>query len=288
MIRLYLLGEKALYVLRGFNHKHIEWISEVIVGRDSSVINDYAREIEIECKTKGIQCFTRGKEPLLKSKYSIAIGWRWLMDTKNENLIIFHDSLLPKLRGFNPLVTALIHGHSQIGVTAIIASEEYDKGPIISQKARYIHYPIKIAKAIALMGSLFVELFFEMFDKLVSGNLETVQQIEQDASYSLWRDELNYFIDWKRSAEDIKRFIDAVGYPYKGAKTNMDNQVVRILDSEVYPDVLIDNREPGKVIFKKGDEMVIVCGNGLLLVKELYNDSLSERIRTNKFRIRFF
>ena len=47
-------------------------------------------------------------------------------------MIIFHDSLLPKYRGFAPLVNSLINQEKEIGVTAIKASQNYDEGDTVT------------------------------------------------------------------------------------------------------------------------------------------------------------
>ena len=45
------------------------------------------------------------------------------MIKNSENLIVFHDSLLPKYRGFAPLVSQLINGEEYLGVTAIFTND---------------------------------------------------------------------------------------------------------------------------------------------------------------------
>ena len=75
----------------------------------------------------------------------VAIGWRFLLPLElNEKLtipiIVFHDSLLPKYRGFAPTPTAMMCGETTVGVTALFASEKVDQGDIIWQKE--IHVPI--------------------------------------------------------------------------------------------------------------------------------------------------
>ena len=64
--------------------------------------------------------------------FKFAIGWKWIIDNTSQ-LIVLHDSLLPKYRGFSPLVNSLINGDTLTGVTALFASSEYDKGEIIEQ-----------------------------------------------------------------------------------------------------------------------------------------------------------
>lgn len=60
----------------------------------------------------------------------------------------------------------------------------------------------------------------EIFITLLSGKtLTSIAQEEALASYSLWRDEDDYLINWKNDSNDILNFINAVSSPYKGAAT---------------------------------------------------------------------
>jgi methionyl-tRNA formyltransferase len=52
----------------------------------------------------------------------------------------------------------------------------------------------------------------------------------------------------------------------------MDGTLVRIFDADCLEEVNIVNRAPGKVLFKHADGLVIVCGSGLLKVKDFYGD----------------
>ena len=286
MIRLYTLGYKGFYALSKLNNNQRMFISEVVIAKDKSVQNDYFKETIDFCEKNEIVFYERGKEINSNSEYSIAIGWRWLIND-NKKLLVFHDSLLPKYRGFNPLVSALINGDSEIGLTALLASEEYDRGSIIGQKKTRINYPIKINVAIENISELYSQLLMEIIEKVEQKNLVAIEQIEANATYSLWRDEEDYSIDWSDTAENIKRFIDSVGFPYNGAKTIVDNQTIRIFDSSIEEDVIIENRCPGKVIFKRENNFVITCGKGLLNVTSFYDELGNAIDFTNKFRIRF-
>lgn len=285
MINLYLLGLKGFSALKGLEESNLLNINEVIVGRDNNVKNDYANDIINFCQRRNIKWKERNCAEN-NGNFKIAIGWRWLIkDTKN--LIVFHDSILPKYRGFNPLVSALINGDSQIGVTALQAAEDYDTGAIISQETIEISYPVKIQEAIELTSNLYISILNKVIKKILSNNLEGEPQDESKATYSLWRDEDDYYIDWNLSSEEIKRSIDALGYPYKGACTNLNGKLVRILDAKCIDDVKIENRTAGKVIFKRGDSFVIVCGSGLLEVDSFYDEEDKLIDLTSKFRLRF-
>ena len=65
------------------------------------------------------------------------------------------------------------------------------------------------------------------------------KQNHSNATYSLWRSQEDYFIDWSQSATQIKRFIDSVSFPYSGACTSINNITYRVLEGEVIDDVII-------------------------------------------------
>jgi methionyl-tRNA formyltransferase len=200
-----------------------------------------------------------------------------------------HDSLLPKYRGFAPLVNCLVNGEKKVGVTALFASEEYDRGDIIAQRSITITYPVKINDAINLIAECYKGLVEEVGKKITEGQtIEAIKQNEADASYSLWLDDNDYDIDWNKDAYDLKRFIDAVGFPYSGAATYIDDKKFRIVEAEALPDLAVENRKPGKIIFIENEKPIVVCGKGLLKIISLVEDGTTqEMLPLKRFRIRF-
>ncbi len=289
-ITLYLMTLKGYKVLMSLiDNGFRSMISEVIIGEDKNIDNDYANEMHALCKKSGINCFDRNDKCCISSNYSIAISWRWLIPSNNSRLIVLHDSILPRYRGFAPLVNMLINKEEEIGVSAIFASEEYDKGEIIAQSSTKISYPITISQAIDLISNNYNELVIEIFNTLAKGNeLKSVPQNEDLASYSLWRNEDDLLINWQQDSTDILNFINSVSRPYKGAATFINGkQKIRILEADIEPDVRIENRDVGKVIFLKNKYPIIVCGSGLLKLKRVVNDNTKEDMLPFKnFRIR--
>lgn len=288
MINVFVIGKKGLDSLSGLDAALYVKINAIVVGQDSGVVNDYSAQIVALAQQQNIRCFlrTNADETLLsQAQLNIAIGWRWLIALERP-LVVFHDSILPKYRGFNPLVSALINGDTQIGVTALLGTDEFDKGDIIGQRILDINYPIKIEQAIDLLSKEYALLLQEVISNFDAEIPQGIPQDESKATFSLWRDEDDYRIDWSKDSTAIKRMIDAVGFPYKGAATIMDGETVRIFDATVVSDVNIVNRTPGKVLFKQPDGHVIVCGTGLLKINTFYNDN-NQPIHPTKFRIRF-
>lgn len=283
------MGFKGLKVLELTIQKYKDMLTGVVAEKDLNVQNDYFDDIKKRCIENDIPFLYKKKDKELPAHdYLLAVAWRKMINSDSNKLIIFHDSLLPEYRGFNPLVSCLINKKKQIGVTALFGFENYDTGDIIDQASATIQYPIKINDAISLISELYVDLVDKLLSTLNNGQtLLAVKQIESDASYSLWRDEDDYNIDWDLDAESLCCFIDSVGYPYKGAKTLFDNIKLRILDAELIGDVKIENRTPGKIIFFKDDCPVVVCGQGLIKLTSVMYEETGKRVeKFNKFRMR--
>ena len=174
------------------------------------------------------------------------------------------------------------------GVTALFASDEYDRGDIIMQKKLEINYPIKINELINNIKQLYYELVKDIYKMILNNqNLPKIKQNENESTYSPWLDKKDYFIDWNWSAEKIKRFVDAVGYPYDNAKAYLNGKIVKFIEVEIVDDVKIENRKRhiGKVIFIKDGCPVIICKRGLLKLIDI-RDEKDNRLMIN-FRSRF-
>lgn len=289
MITLYLATEKGYNVLKCLIYfKKSSFIKCVIIGTDKNVIKDFSQEIKELCLDNEINFFFNDLPNEIITEYSLAISWRRLIKSNKSKLIVLHDSLLPKYRGFAPLVNQLINGDKLIGVTALFASDEYDRGDIILQSTILIDYPIKINEAIKLISKCYEKIVLEIVENLLNGNpIQYIKQNEFDATYSLWRDNDDYQINWNQSSEKIKRFIDAVGFPYNGSTSILNGEVVRIFDADIIDDVKIINRDIGKIIFMKGHFPIVVCGEGLLLLKDIKDKEGKSLLPLKKFRLRF-
>lgn len=288
-LNLYAMTQKGFEVLKTLSEGARCNINAVISARDQKVKNDHYEDIKVLCESVGIPFYDRAESGGVSADFVLAVSWRWLIDSPSAQTIVFHDSLLPRYRGFNPLVSCLINGEPRIGVTALLASDEYDKGNIIAQSSTEVSYPIKIQDAIELSIGNYRELALTVAKMTESGKTITGRpQDERLASYSLWRDEEDYRIDWSQSADDIKRFVDAVGYPYHGASAMMSGNLVRLLDADVIADVKVENRTPGKVIFLENSRPVVTCGSGLLKINELVDEATGDSLLPlSRFRTRF-
>jgi methionyl-tRNA formyltransferase len=264
-------------------------IDKVISARDVKISNDYFLEIKGVCDKYKLPFFEKNELPQVDTEYAIAISWRWLINLEQTRLITLHDSLLPKYRGFAPLVNALINGESLCGVTAIFSGDEFDKGDIIMQSEILIKYPIKIQQAIEKISIIYIDIAIEIIKNIKKGiTIKSEPQDEDKATYSLWLNDDDYFIDWSKNAEEIKRFIDSVGKPYKGACSYDGEKICIFEDAIVEDDLIIENRKFGKVLFVRNNEPIVVCGKGLLRIIKVTDEIGNNLLPLNKFRTIFY
>jgi methionyl-tRNA formyltransferase len=288
-ITLYLMGANGLATLRGVvEGAGTAGVWGVVGARDPGVADDAFDAIAALCRERGIAHQERDSKAANASRFALASGWRWLLK-EHERTVVLHDSLLPRYRGYAPTVNALINREPQIGVTAFYATERVDAGPIIAQEVVAIRHPMRIAEAIRLLGPAYAKLGAGIVAGLIGGTgLPGVAQDEAGATYSPWRDEKDYFVDWRQSAGDIQRFIYAVGHPYKGAAAVLDGKTVRILDAQLADDLRLEMRMPGKVLFVEQGCPVVACGAGLIRLLDVREDGSNASVMPLKrLRSRF-
>jgi methionyl-tRNA formyltransferase len=290
-ITLFLMTEKGYAFLMETSKKYKSLFNLVVVGSDKTLQKDFEEEIINLCIQENINHVRKADFIDIKSEYAMAISWRWLINHPADKLIVFHDSLLPKYRGFAPLVNSLINGETEIGVTAIFGANDFDTGDIIAQSKSQITYPLTIAEAIQINNQNYLKCGDLVLSQLLRGqSITATKQDENEATYSVWRDEEDFKIDWQKSAGEIRRFIDALGFPYKGASTTFDGKFIRIFKVEECEDVTVENRDCGKVLFVREGKPVVICGRGMIKIVEAQieeNGKIIPFFPLAKFRLRF-
>ena len=76
------------------------------------------------------------------------------------------------------------------------------------------------------------------------------------------------------------------GFPYGGARTKMEDNIIILDEIKSIPDVKIENRTPGKIIFLDNNQPTIVCGKGLLKIEKAHYLDNGNEVVFNKFRTR--
>lgn len=216
----------------------------------------------------------------LNPEIILVVGWRYLIPKEQYSIppkgcIIFHDSLLPKYRGFAPMNWAIINGEKETGVTMFYVSDEVDAGDIIAQKVVAID---EMDDAKTLEGKLtrvYLELLEENLPLIRSDKVVSTPQDHSHATYTCKRTPEDGLIDWTKSAREIYNLIRGLAEPYPGAFTFVwDGQRARKL---YIWSASVDKTKtewvgsiPGRVIeVVKNEGVKVMTGSGVLLVKEV-------------------
>jgi methionyl-tRNA formyltransferase len=299
-ILLFCATKKGLKYLEYFlENDLITYLSGVISFKEKNVKDQYYEEIK-DLSQKNNLLFYDWKtiknriEPFIKetdTTHIILISWGYLLPQKitrllKSKMIVYHDSLLPKYRGFSPLPSALINGEKFFGFSVILAEEEMDKGNILLQKKFLLRNDIYINEAIDFISKEYARTIPELI-ALLKNNSSGKEQNDEEATYSIWRDIDDMQVDWSQSSEEIYNFIRALGPPYLGAYSFLNGEKIYIYKSQVIEEVNFEIRNPGKIWKINNDEAFVVCGKGILKIFECYTEN-KEKLYFKKLKQRFY
>jgi len=245
------------------------------------------------CKDNDIDVITSKSSKMIDTLISridklFVVGWQYLLRDHFEKLVVFHDSYLPKRRGFAPTVGALLNKEDYLGASCFqpldVKNADPDYGLIYYRKEIPITHPLNLKDALEKV----VDLYATMAGDILTKN-PTPHEIDYaPSSFSLWRSSGDMRISWKKKAEEIHRKVLALGFPYDGATTIYDEQLIHLNEVEILLDKNFVNREDhiGKIWKLEGGCPHVVCGKDLIkILSASYQDGAV--VRFNKLRRQF-
>jgi methionyl-tRNA formyltransferase len=246
-------------------------VEAVITYRQRNVIDDSFDAIEQLCTDNKIDCIIAQRPRLPEFEpfdLCFIVGWQYLLTGLDDRCVIFHDSLLPKYRGFSPTVAAMFMGDTRIGVSAILPSEQADRGGILDQEAMEIAYPITSREVFGRLAVCYNRIAERLLLIAKTKPISAIAQPQDEsaATYSLWRDEKDQRIDWSHDSEKIQRVVNALTWPFSGARSYYQDREIIIHAVTVEPDLALVERHPGKVWQISDGRPLAVCGSGMLRV----------------------
>ena len=199
------------------------------------------------------------------------INWRYkvppsVYSTVSRGVFVFHDSLLPKYRGFSPTVWAIINGEKETGVTLFEIAEDIDSGDIIDQERVPIGPDETIREIYDRVTETYLRLLDRNLDRLLAGTYNKYPQDHSRATYACRRLPEDNEISWSLPSERIYNLIRAVSRPYPGAFTYIADRKLFVWSAKrVEPYRRYVGRIPGRVVeIRKGEGAVILTGDGCI------------------------
>lgn len=176
-----------------------------------------------------------------------------------------HASLLPKLRGASPIQQAIVTGEEKTGVTIMQMAKGLDTGDMLTRDEIEIGTlnGSQLHDELAEMGG---RLLIKTLDMIDRGEVTPEPQDDSKATYAGMISKQDGKIDFKKSPEEIERFIRGFD-PWPGAFCSYEGEVIKFWKAEPV-DSACDKAE-GTVISADKDGIKISCGGKILKVTEI-------------------
>ncbi len=137
---------------------------------------------------------------------------RAALDLAGTPALNIHPSLLPQYRGPAPMVTALLNGDTESGITLIQMVEKMDAGPILAQQKFLIPLGIRLPELEDLVGDLAAQW---VPDWVLSTPWPEFHEQVGDVSFTRKVEREDGFISFQDSAEILERKSHAY-HPWPG------------------------------------------------------------------------
>lgn len=201
------------------------------------------------------------------------IGWSQIL--KNDILRIpkigvigFHPSELPKNRGRHPIIWALVLGLKQTGSTFFFMDKGVDSGDVISQEIIPISENDNASSLYEKITKTAISQINHFVPKLQSGLLPRVRQDGKAANLWRKRSEADGLIDWRMTSKSIHNLVRGLASPYIGAHFVHNDEKIRVWRTELVRRKM-SNIEPGRVIDRTKDGIIVKCGEGSILLLDI-------------------
>lgn len=204
-----------------------------------------------------------------KSRYAVLIDFgiivsRHVIDSFELGIINSHFSLLPLLRGADPITFSILEGYEKTGVSLMLIDEGMDTGKLLTQRTLHLDgtetTPILTERLISLSD----ELLQEYIPRYLSGELKPRAQPHPDrATYSRKLTKDDSRIDWSQPASRIERQIRAF-HDWPQSRTTLGGIEVIITAAAV-----VDESGPAGEHTVADDSLVVYAGENALSLTHL-------------------
>ena len=211
-----------------------------------------------------------------------------LLELPRLGCLNVHASLLPAYRGASPIVSAILNGEIQTGVTFMRMDKGLDTGPVYQQFELEIGDRITAPELESELARLAGRHIGECIRQLAEGKLQSQEQDHSKATLSRKIRKSHAALDWNSSPEDLARKIRAF-FPWPSVIfTCMRNDrpvSVKISAGRAVAGV---SGKPGQILSVKSEGVTVACAQNALLLEKVIPEGKKEMRATdfaNGFRL---
>lgn len=191
-----------------------------------------------------------------------------VIDLPPRGTLNIHASLLPKLRGADPIRAAIRQVFTETGVTIMRMVPALDAGPIVHVRATPIASDETYGELWTRLSELGAVALVEALALMEAGAATERAQDDAEATYAPKLEREDARLDWTRPADDVARAIRAHD-PRPGAFTVRLGQEVKLFGASA---VVVEERpevSPGEVIALGRDHVDVKCGEDAVRVTQV-------------------
>ncbi|MGC8852701.1 MAG: methionyl-tRNA formyltransferase, partial [Hydrogenobacter sp.] len=168
--------------------------------------------------------------------------------------INLHASLLPKYRGASPIQRCLMAGDKLTGNTVILMDEGMDTGDILSAESIPIQEDDNLVSLSEKLSTRGAKLLVDTLKRWFAGEIKSIPQAHQEATYAPPILKEEYRICWKAPATSVR---DRIRGLYPDCYAFLEGgERIKVLKVKVCE----EGGEPGEVIHEK--KFQVACGEG--------------------------
>lgn len=182
-------------------------------------------------------------------------------------IINSHFSVLPQLRGADPISFAILSGQKSTGVSLMMIDEGMDTGKILTTKSLKIDSEDTTPSLTRKLIQLSDELLKKYIPQYTTGNIQPRNQSHPDrATYSRKLTKEDGIIDWEKPAEVIEREIRAF-IEWPKSRTMIADKDVVITKAHASNDKTVG--KPGDIVVFGKEGIGVTTASGTLWIDEL-------------------
>jgi methionyl-tRNA formyltransferase len=175
-----------------------------------------------------------------------------------------HFSLLPALRGADPVRRAILEGLQVTGVTTIRMDEGADTGPILLQQDERIRDGDDAGSLGARLAEVGRSLLVRTLDRLEDGDLQERPQDDAAASLAPKLRSEEEWLDWSEDARRVGLRVRALA-PDPGARTRFRDRILKVLKARASQ----GDGEPGTIVAVSKDALGVAAAIGVVYLEEV-------------------
>ena len=188
-----------------------------------------------------------------------------VIDLPRLGTLNIHASVLPLLRGADPIRAAILQGFASTGVTIMRMVPALDAGPVLHVLETPIPADETYGELWARLSELGALAMVEALALLDSGAVREAPQDDARATYAPKTEREDARVDWARPAEDVARAARAYD-PRPGAFGVLRGAEVKLFGARPVPVEERPDVTPGEVVALGADGVVVKCGEDAVRV----------------------